>query len=224
MIVVAFPGGGGGHFIAHVVNALITQQLNDTNAGVNFHGKANCCQKFLNFSFLDTKMNSYEEELCYINSIYPQSKLIIGHFRNIDEIYRIHKCLIIVVEISDTDHDLLVARVLQEAINLNFTKIKYQDIRGEDWPDINPGLDQLPRWIKLEIESQLHKMFHFWNSQVICNDIPVLKITTHDIFYGHVIEKITNYLKVPQVQGLQTLHENYKLLVTQKYLKNISCS
>ena len=142
---------------------------------------------------------------------------MLGHFRNVDAIYQIHKCKTVVVNVDDTDHELLVRRVLGESINYNFDGIKYQDVRGEDWPEVNPGFSNLPRWIQLEIESQLYKMFYFWNSQTLYSNTVSCVLSTSDIFYGNVIEKLTNYLQVPAVDGLEQLHKNYQQLVYQKH-------
>lgn len=222
MIVIAFPGGAGGHFLGYVVNSLLTQQLTTATATANFHKIARPCQSFLNFSFLDPGQSSTEEEQCYINDIRPNSKLVLGHFRNIDAVLKKHRCQIIAVSIDSADHDLLVARVLREAIDFNFDGIKYQDVRGADWPETNPGFYKLPRWIQLEIESQLHKMFYTWNSQIKCTSNTVLQLTTHDIFHGTVVEKISAYLKKPPVVGLEAVHDHYKQLVKEKYLNSSS--
>ena len=222
MIIVAFPGGAGGHFLGYVVNSLLSQQPPATSAAINFHGLTKHSQSFLNFSFLDSGQSSAEEEQCYIHQIHPRSKLVLGHFRNIDELSAVHQCKIIAVTVDSRDHDLLVARVLREAIDSNFDGIKYQDVRGADWPAVNPGFNKLPRWIQLEIESQLHKMFYFWNSQMQCSTDSVLQLTTHDIFYGNIVDKIAAYLEKPPVKELGALHEHYKQLVSNKYLKNSS--
>lgn len=161
MIVVAFPGGAGGHFVGYMARALLAQLPVDTTATVNFHKQTRADQKFLDFSMMDHNQSSWEEELCYIRSIKPQSTLVLGHFRNIDAIINLHQCSVILVQVSDSDHDLLTDRVMREAINTAFDSVKYQDIRGKDWPSNNPGFLNLPRWIQLEIQSQLHKMFWF---------------------------------------------------------------
>lgn len=222
MIVTAFPGGAGGHFIGYLIQSLLAQQPVDSAAAINFHAKTKPDQAFLNFSLLDPTQSSRDEELCYINNIRPKSKLVLGHFRNIDAIVKSHQCKVILVQISDNDHDLLVSRVMREAIDSVFGLVKYQDVRGEDWPKINPGFAKLPRWIQLEIESQLHKMFYFWNSNVECSHSSVLKLTTQEIFRGQIVTKIADYLTTPVVPGLAALHENYKQLVSQKYSKNTS--
>lgn len=222
MIVVAFPGGAGGHFLGYAIKSLLAQQPVDSSAVSNFHKKCRPDQSFLNFSLLDPHQTSRDEELCYIRDIKSSSKLVLGHFRNIDALLATHQCRVILVQISDSDHDLLVSRVLREAIDSVFGLVKYQDIRGEDWPTVNPGFAKLPRWIQLEIQSQLHKMFYFWNSNTQCSSSSVLTLSTHDIFYGEIISKISHYLELPAVPGLEDLHLNYKQLVGQKYSKNSS--
>jgi hypothetical protein len=219
MNVIAFPGGSGGHFIGYITKMLISKQSTATQATYNFHLQTKPDQSFLNFSVLDPKHQSWEEELCYIKSINSKSQLVLGHFRNIDAIVDQHQCKVVTIQISDKDHDLLVARVLREAIDFVFDHVKYQDIRGEDWPEVNPGFSKLPRWVQLEVESLLHKMFYFWNDSIKCSYSNVLKLTTHDIFYGEIIEKIAGYLNTPVAPGMDDLHKNYKQLVHQKYCK-----
>lgn len=222
MIVVAFPGGAGGHFIGHLVMSLLSQTCVSVTPQTNFHSVFSSGQSFLNFSFLDHSNHSMSEELNYINQFNSQVPVIIGHFRNIDEIFKKHQCKIITITVNIDDADLLVSRVLREAINHNFKSVKYQDIRGEDWPLVNPGYSELPKWIQLEIQSQLHKMFYNWNSFIkVKNSFP-LTLTTTDIFYGDVVEKIANYINVPVVDDLILLHDNYKKIVQQKYLPNAS--
>jgi hypothetical protein len=220
MIVVCFPGGSGGHFLGFVIRALLDQKLTTTTGQSNFHQLCQFDQSFLNFSLLDNQQHSHEEELCNINQINSWSKLVIGHFRNVDAVYKIHCCKTVVITIDVDNHELLVRRVLKEAIDSMFDGIKYQDVRGEDWPLTNPGFNNLPKWIQLEIESQLYKMFYFWNSQMQYNDTTSCVLSTSDIFYGNIVEKLANYLQVPVVDGLEQLHKNYQQLVYQKYQLN----
>lgn len=222
MIVVAFPGGAGGHFLGYAIKSLLKQQPVDSTAVSNFHRLCRPDQSFLNFSLLDPTQTSQDEELCYIHDIKSSSKLVLGHFRNIDAVVKTHRCQVILVQVSDADHDLLVARVMREAIDSVFGQVKYQDVRGEDWPIVNPGFAKLPRWIQLEIQSQLYKMFYYWNSNTQCFSSSVLKLSTYDIFHGTAMEKISQYLDLPLVPGLEQLHTNYKQLVRQKYSKYAS--
>jgi len=138
----------------------------------------------------------------------------------VDAVYKIHGCKTVAVTVDANDHKLLVDRVLKEAIDHNFDGIKYQDIRGADWPLVNPGYNNLPKWIQLEIESQLYKMFYFWNSQIQYDNTASCVLSTTDIFYGDVVEKLANYLQIPVVNGLEQMHKNYQHLVHQKYQLN----
>jgi hypothetical protein len=217
MIVVCFPGGAGGHFLGFIIRSLLEKKLISTTGQSNFHQLFKNEQSFLNFSFLDTEQHSHEEELCYIDQINSRFNIVLGHFRNVSAVHKIHHCKTVVVTVDNGDHELLVRRVLKEAIDHNFEGVKYQDIRGADWPLVNPGYNNLPKWIQLEIESQLYKMFNFWNSQLRYDSEVSCVLSTTDIFYGDVIEKLANYLQVPIVNGLEQLHKNYQHLVHQKY-------
>lgn len=220
MIVVCFPGGAGGHFLGFVIRSLLEQKLIITIGQSNFHQLFQGEQSFLNFSFLDNEQHSHQEELCIIDQINHECKIVLGHFRNVDAVYKIHLCKTVAVTVDADHHELLVRRVLKEAIDYNFDGIKYQDIRGADWPLVNPGFNNLPRWIQLEIKSLLYKMFYFWNSQMQYDHAASCVLSTTDIFYGNVVEKLANYLQMPVVDGLEQLHKNYQQLVHQKYQSN----
>ena len=72
------------------------------------------------------------------------------------------------------------------------------------------------------IQSQLHKMFWFWNSSIQCSTPDVLTLTTNDIFYGQVVQRMADYFELDPVPGLEQLHSSYKTQVWKKYLKNAS--
>ena len=116
--------------------------------------------------------------------------------------------------------DLLVNRVLKEAIDHNFDQVKYNDIRGSDWPEHNPGYDQLPKCIQLEIQSMLYRMFEYWNDQFDLTDVDsdqICKISSDDIFDGDIINSLTAFLKCDAVPGIHETQQQYQQLVREKY-------
>ena len=219
MIVVCFPGGAGGHYTAWLIDRLLKGQSVDITAAANFHKLFRPAQSFLNFSFLDHSMHSLEEEMLYINQIQPRSNIVLGHFRNINAVYQ-HTGAKIVCICAGSNQDLLVARVLNEALSIMLTDIKYQDIRGEHWPKTYPGYNKLPRWNQLEIQSSLHRMFYNWNDQLILDQVPgshLLTLTSDTVLTGDVVTPLSEFLQQPVLQGLIEIQQDYQKLIQLKY-------
>jgi hypothetical protein len=220
MVVICFPGGAGGHYVGYLIHHLLTQTACEPLPQFNFHQTSTNRRSFLNFSFLDHSGHSQEEELAYVQQISPGDQLVIGHFRNASAIYQRHAAKIICVYVGANTKDLLVNRVLKEAIDHNFDQVKYNDIRGVDWPEHNPGYDQLPKWIQLEIQSMLYRMFEYWNDQFDLTDIDsdhICKISSDDIFDGDIINSLTALLKCDAVPGIHETQQQYQQLVREKY-------
>lgn len=220
MIVVCFPGGAGGHYIGYLVQHLLTQTACEDLAQVNFHKLFQGKKSFLNFSFLDHHGHSQEEELSYIQQIQPSDSLVLGHFRNIGAIYQQHRARIVCVRVGDHTRDLLVDRVIREAIDYNFDQVKYADIRGEAWPVINPGYTCMPKWIKLEIQSMLHRMFEYWNKGIDTSGVDpdyVCEISSDEVFGGDVVGKLSQFLQLDIPSGLHQIQQQYQRLVQEKY-------
>ena len=220
MVVICFPGGSGGHYVGYLIHHLLTQTACEILPQFNFHQISTNRRSFLNFSFLDHSGHSQEEELAYIQQISPGDQLVIGHFRNASAIYQRYAAKIICVYVGANTKDLLVNRVLKEAIDHNFDQVKYNDIRGSDWPEHNPGYDQLPKWIQLEIQSMLYRMFEYWNDQLDLTDVDsdqICKISSDDIFDGDIINSLTALLKCDAVPGIHETQQQYQQLVREKY-------
>ena len=146
--------------------------------------------------------------------------MVIGHFRNVSAIYQQHKAKIVCIHVGNNTKDLLVNRVLKEAIDLNFDQVKYNDIRGSAWPEQNPGYDQLPKWIQLEIQSMLYRMFEYWNDQFDMTQVDpdhICRISSDDIFNGDIIDSLTALLKCDTVPGIRETQQQYQQLVREKY-------
>jgi len=204
--------------VGYLIQQLLSQQPAITEPDSNFHSLFRPDQSFLNFSFLDHSMHSLEEEHSYARSIDSMSKIVLGHFRDLKYLYQhLDQPTLVNIKISPNTVDLLVARVLREAIATKLDNAKYNDIRGNDWPETSCDFDQLPKWIKLEIESGLHKMFHHWNAQVNCTDTNVCTITTDDVFNGTIVDQLADHMKKPVNHGLVELHKNYQQLIKIKY-------
>ena len=204
--------------MGYLIQQLLSQQPAITVPDSNFHSLFQADQSFLNFSFLDHSMHSLEEEHSYARSIESTSEIVLGHFRDLEYLHQyLDQPTLINIKISPETVDLLVARVLREAIATNLNNTKYNDIRGNDWPETNSNFDQLPKWVKIEIESGLHKMFHHWNAQVNCTNTNVCAITTNDVFNGTIVDQLVDHIKKPAVRGLIELHKNYQQLIKIKY-------
>ena len=220
MIVVCFPGGSGGHYIGFLIQHLLTQTCCDALSQVNFHSLFTGNRSFLNFSFLDHTGHSQEEELVYIRQISANDSLVIGHFRNASAIFQQYRAKIVCIRVGNRTRDLLVNRVIGEAINFNFTQVKYSDIRGADWPETNPGYNQMPKWIQLEIQSMLYKMFEYWNDQINIAGIDsdhICEISSDDVFTGDVVGLLSTFLKCSIVPGMREVQQHYQCLVQKKY-------
>jgi hypothetical protein len=220
MIVVCFPGGAGGHYVGYLIEHLLTQTHCEDCAQVNFHRLLKGNRSFLNFSFLDHHIHSQQEELVYIRQIAANDQLVLGHFRNLSAIYQQHRARIICIRVGDHTKDLLVNRVIKEAIDHNFSQVKYNDVRGDDWPKQNPGYKNLPKWIQLEIQSMLYRMFEYWNNQIDTSNIDptdILEISSDEIFDGDIIDPLCKFLQYNPVLGMQELQQQYQQLVKQKY-------
>ena len=220
MVVICFPGGAGGHYIGHLVKHLLAQMPCKDLAQVNFHQILKSHRSFLNFSFLDQSGHSREEELAYIQQIQPTDSLVLGHFRNISAVYQQHQARIVCVRVGEHTRDLLVDRVIREAIDHNFDQVKYTDIRGDAWPNINPGYNQMPRWIQLEIQSMLHRMFEYWNEGINTSGInsdDLCEISSDTVFGGDIVETLSAFLQCDPVPGMRQTQQQYQQLVQQKY-------
>lgn len=220
MVVICFPGGAGGHYIGYLVQHLLNQTPCEDLAQVNFHHMLQCDRSFLNFSFLDQSGHSQEEELGYIQQIQPTDSLVLGHFRKASAIYQQHRARIVCVRVGDHTRDLLVDRVIREAIDHNFDQVKYMDVRGEAWPDTNPGYAQMPRWIQLEIQSMLHRMFEYWNAGIDVLGVDsddLCEISSDAVFGGDIIQTLGTFLKCNTVPGMYQTQQQYQQLVQHKY-------
>ena len=220
MVVICFPGGAGGHYIGYLVQRLLTQMPCEDPAQVNFHRLLDSDRSFLNFSFLDQTGHSGEEELSYIQQIRPTDSLVLGHFRNVRAIYQQHQARIICVRVGDHTRDLLVDRVLREAIDQNFDQVKYSDIRGDAWPDENPGYARMPRWIQLEIQSMLHRMFEYWNQGIDVSGVypaSLCEISSDEVFGGDVVGALSRFLQLDPTPGMHQTQQQYQALVQHKY-------
>ena len=174
----------------------------------------------MNFSFLDQSGHSREEELVYIQQIQPTDSLVLGHFRNISAVYQQHRARIVCVRVGEHTRDLLVDRVIREAIDHNFDQVKYTDIRGEAWPAVNPGYAQMPRWIQLEIQSMLHRMFEYWNEGIDVTGVDhksLCEISSDEIFGGDVVDTLSTFLQCDPVPGMCQTQQQYQQLVQRKY-------
>jgi hypothetical protein len=220
MVVICFPGGAGGHYVGYLTHHLLNQMPCQDLAHVNFHTLFAGHRSFLNFSFLDHTGHSQQEELVYIRKITASDQLVLGHFRNASAVYQQHRAKIICIRVGDRTKDLLVNRVLKEAIDRNFDQVKYNDIRGDAWPDQNPGYEKLPKWIQLEIQSMLYRMFEYWNDQIDTSNInpdDICEISSDAVFDGDVVELLSTFLKCNPVPGMLKLQQQYQQLVKQKY-------
>jgi len=220
MIVICFPGGAGGHYIGYLAQHLLSQTPCEDLAQGNFHQILSDKRSFLNFSFLDQSGHSGEEELSYIQQIQHSDSLVLGHFRNIRAIYQQHGARIVCVRVGDHTKDLLVDRVLREAIDYNFNRVKYQDIRGEAWPAVNPGYACMPRWIQLEIQSMLYRMFEYWNEGIDVSGVDpndLCEISSDEVFGGDVVKTLSAFLHCDAVPGMHKIQQEYQQLVQQKY-------
>jgi hypothetical protein len=220
MVVICFPGGAGGHYVGYLTHHLLNQMPCQDLAQVNFHTLFAGHRSFLNFSFLDHTGHSQQEELVYIRKITASDQLVLGHFRNASAVYQQHRAKIICIRVGDRTKDLLVNRVLKEAIDRNFDQVKYNDIRGDAWPDQNPGYEKLPKWIQLEIQSMLYRMFEYWNDQIDTSNInpdDICEISSDAVFDGDVVELLSTFLKCNPVPGMLKLQQQYQQLVKQKY-------
>ena len=220
MVVVCFHGGACGHYIGYLVQHLLAQMPCKDLAQVNFHQMLNGNRSFLNFSFLDQSGHSREEELVYIQQIQPTDSLVLGHFRNISAVYQQHRARIVCVRVGEHTRDLLVDRVIREAIDHNFDQVKYTDIRGEAWPAVNPGYAQMPRWIQLEIQSMLHRMFEYWNEGIDVTGVDhksLCEISSDEIFGGDVVDTLSTFLQCDPVPGMCQTQQQYQQLVQRKY-------
>jgi hypothetical protein len=220
MIVICFPGGAGGHYIGYLTQHLLNQTPCEDLVQVNFHQILNDKRSFLNFSFLDQSSHSGEEELSYIQQIQPSDSLVLGHFRNIRAVYQKHGARIVCVRVGELTRDLLVARVLREAIDHNLDQVKYMDVRGEAWPDTNPGYACMPKWIQLEIQSMLHRMFEYWNEGIDVSGVDpdyLCEISSDAVFGGDIIQTLGTFLKCNIVPGMRQTQQQYQQLVQHKY-------
>jgi hypothetical protein len=220
MVVICFPGGAGGHYIGYLVQHLLNQTPCEDLAQVNFHQMFKGNRSFLNFSFLDQTGHSQEEELSYIQQIQPTDSLVLGHFRNASAIYQQHQSRIVCVRVGNHTKDLLADRVIREAIDHNFDQVKYTDIRGTAWPDINPGYACMPKWIQLEIQSMLHRMFEYWNAGIDCSGVDpknLCEISSDAVFGGDAVETLSTFLQCDPVPGMRQTQQQYQQLVQQKY-------
>jgi hypothetical protein len=223
MVVICFPGGAGGHYVGYLIHHLLKQIACESLQQFNFHQIYTNRRSFNNFSFLDHSGHSREEELFHIQQISPKDQLVVGHFRNASAIYQKYHAKIICIYVGDKTKDLLVNRVLREALDQSFDQVKYNDIRGDAWPEQNPGYHQLPKWIQLEIQSMLYRMFEYWNDQIDVSGIEldhICKISSDDIFNGDIIESLITLLKCNTVPGLYETQQQYQKLVREKYLNN----
>lgn len=129
-IIVCFPGGAGGHFVASVVNYLIHGKEFSIDQNGSMHSST--VMRYLDGYLLDDSMESIVQELVDIGRL-PNFDLAVSHFRNIPALLKQNKKVVYIdIDANDIPE---VARRLRMKMSQLINVDTYNILKGTEWPD-----------------------------------------------------------------------------------------
>ena len=192
-LIICFPGGAGGHFIAAVCTSLlygknITVDDNGSCHGLDYSRIENA----LDGRILDRSEISRVQELNVIQSMHDFD-ISLGHFRYLDLLTEHHKKCIYIT-FSENDKELIYKKLHDKTNPMSISKKHYETIMGVDWPSYDEFL-----------QGNIHKEFLHdrykkdWLADwfyVLPKDLRnVCEITFKEIYYGeNLISKLCAFL------------------------------
>ena len=195
-LVICFPGGAGGHFIASICSAL----LNDDSYGVLNNGSMHAFpNKDRSARPLDTSLDSLIQEYQYLNNL-TDFEIMIGHFRNLVLLQQLGK-KIIYIEFNAHNKEEINRRKNRKVSNRKINKEVYNMLSGDSWPtweDYRSGV------IVPELDSNIagingNNDLDDWYYIIPSNCDNLCKISFDEILDGYeFVNKLVNFLNVSQ--------------------------
>jgi hypothetical protein len=131
-LIICFPGGAGGHFIANLCCFLLHEKISKIDATGAYHNSINYISQVDDIP-LDLTPCSYQQEYNLIQALPAHPSIILGHLRNLKLLQELGKKVIF---ISFLDHDKIEIkrRLHRKKSNKSINKITYEILAGVDWP------------------------------------------------------------------------------------------
>ena len=131
-LIICFPGGAGGHFIANLCCFLLHEKISKIDATGAYHASNNYISQVDDIS-LDLTPHSYQQEYNLIQAVPAHPGIILGHLRNLKLLQELGKKVIFISFLEQ--HKIEIKRRLhRKKSNKSINKITYKVIAGVDWP------------------------------------------------------------------------------------------
>jgi hypothetical protein len=137
-LIICFPSGAGGHFIANLCCFLLHKKINKIDATGSYHNHSNNYISHvddipLDLISLDLTPYSYQQEYNLIQAVPAYPSIILGHLRNLKLLQELGKKVIFISFLEQ--HKIEIKRRLHRKIsNKSINKIRYEILAGADWP------------------------------------------------------------------------------------------
>ena len=216
-IIVCYPGGAGGCFLARASKAI----LYDTEFGIDPDlGHCHSGRSSRPVFVAGDTINSFKEELIAIESMDFSSvynRVVEGHFRNIVALQNrcvqnnVHSWFIkIDVDLTNEREIEFATRMLIAKQTLEVClKDAYQEIRSPKWPDTyKEYIEQDPNG-NLYVESCMSGIRAWYWVETNFTKSRTVTLTLKDLFIGGAGEKLQCWFSPEAIAKFNILHQHY---------------
>ena len=192
-IVICFPGGGGGHFIASICKNLLYNHSIEFQRDGSAHSVllTHQHQDFLSNRTLDISVDSYAKEYELIDSL-QEFDIVIAHFRNIIALTQKNKKVIYITFTPD-QKQILYNRIKNKVPDAMLSNSHYTVLAGDDWP----SYDEYVKGAKIPTINEGRDWLDDWYYAIPANTADICEIKFSDILSGNnLIDILSNFLQI----------------------------
>jgi len=209
-LIVTFPGGTGGNFLANLCSHLINRDpimIDQAGSAHDFK-----CLRYLDHTLLDLSPDSYIQEYNIITKL-PKFDLALAHFRNLSLLAQ-HVTQIIYITFDPDDIPEILRR-LTAKIGDKLNKQKYNILAGPGWPSYR---DYVKGAVIPEMEELRMRFIHDWYYILPLDRTNLCEISFKEINSGYVlVDKLAKFLNVKEYNQ----QEIYAILDTYRAINNL---
>lgn len=212
-IVVCFPGGASGHFIANLCSLLLFNVIpSQVLPNGSMHDNNNNFIKHplsLEGRILDKSIDSYKQELNVIQEL-KNFSIAIGHFRYVNELVATNK-QVIYITFDNDDKEKIYYNLKRKTDPNLISEQHYNAIKGSDWPSFSEHLNGniSPEFFS---DRQNKDWLSDWFYKLPQNSNNTCEIKFKEIIFGEkLLEKLCSFLSTKQnIDAASSLIKQYR--------------
>ena len=209
-LIVTFPGGTGGNFLANLCSHLINQapiEIDENGSAHDFK-----CLRYLDHTLLDLSPESYVQEYNLITKL-PKFELALAHFRNLSVLaQQVSQIIYITFDLDDIPE---ILRRLTSKIEDKLNEQKYNILAGPNWPSYR---DYVKGASIPELEELRMRFIYDWYYILPLDHSNLCEISFKEINSGYaLVDKLAKFLNVKEYDQ----QEIYAILDTYRAINNL---